>query len=142
MTTFLKWSRDVTDEGSIYSPEAYSGFGSMEAAVHGVRRLQVTGPYIVGSASGDLGSEPAIAARSYFVIDTRTGNTTLFESESTFRAELLRIGVKENLQPIFDVYSYHRFSWFDVFVGVLFLLPPIGGVLFLIRRVIHLRRTR
>jgi len=54
----------------------------------------------------------------------------------------MELNIKPDLEPINTVYSRYRFGWFDVFAGVLFLLPPLIGALLLIRSVVQVRRTR
>jgi len=79
---------------------------------------------------------------AYFLLDTQLGKQTQFQNYDALRHRALELGIEPNLQPINTVYSKFRFSWFDVFAGLLFCLPPLLGFLLLIRWIVRLRRTR
>jgi hypothetical protein len=137
---------DVTDYGSVYNPKTQispDGVGEQEDAVFGVRLLQIAGPYIVGAV--DEGKPPDVRSKkidSYFILDARTGKrTTLTDYDSLARAAG-QLDIHLGLEPIERVYSRYRFSWFDVFAGVLFCGPILIAFLFLVRWVVRLRQTR
>jgi hypothetical protein len=138
---------DVTDQGWVYNPKTQpgSGVGEREDAVADVRDVQVAGRYILGAADSKgfehLGKD-INQVDTYFLLDTQLGNQTRFQSYDALRHKALELGIEPNLQPINTVYSKFRFSWFDVFAGILFCLPPIVGVLVLFRWIVRLRRTR
>jgi hypothetical protein len=138
---------DVTDQGWVYNPKTQPGSGvaEQEDAVSGVRNVQVSGKYILGGidskAFEHLGKD-VNSVDSYFVLDTQSGKQTRFVSYDALRQKALELRIEPNLQPINSVYSKFRFSWFDVFAGLLFCLPPLLGFLLLIRWIVRLRRTR
>ena len=139
---------DVTDQGWVYNPKTQvtsTGVGEQEDAVSGVRVLQIADPYILGGvdrqAFEHLGKE-SNQIDSYFVLNTRTGKNTILPDFESLQRGALQLGIRTDLEPINVVYSRYRFSWFDVFVGVLFFVPPIIGFFLLLRRVVRLRQTR
>jgi len=138
---------DVTDQGMVYNPKTQPGpgVGEREDAVAGVRNVQVAGRYILGAADTKsfehLGKETS-QVDTYFILDTLLGKQTRFQTYDALRHGASELGIEPKLQPINTVYSKFRFSWFDVFAGILFCVPPIIGVLVLIRWIVRLRRTR
>jgi hypothetical protein len=121
------------------------GVGEREDAVAGVRNVQVAGRYILGAADTKsfehLGKETS-QVDTYFILDTPLGKQTRFQTYDALRHGASELGIEPKLQPINTVYSRFRFGWFDVFAGILFCVPPIIGVLVLIRWIVRLRRTR
>ena len=138
---------DVTDQGWVYNPKTQpgSGVGEQEDAVAGVRNLQVAGRYILGATDSkafeNLGKDTN-QVDAYFLLDTQLGKRKQFQNYDALRLSALETGIEANLQPINTIYSKFRFSWFDVVAGLLFCLPPVIGVLLLIRCIVRLRRTR
>ncbi len=139
---------DVTDQGWVYNPKTQhsdSSIGEREDAVAGVRKVQVTGRYILGGADSKsfehLGQEND-QVDSYFLLDTQTGKRTQFQSYDAMQSRALEMNIKVSLEPINSVYGRFRFSWFDVFAGLLFCIPPLLGLFLLVVRVLRLRRTR
>jgi hypothetical protein len=135
---------DVTDQGSI-CPVANGEDGcSNSPSVSGVRSLQVTGHYLFGSSDSQwfphLGQETS-AVDQYFVLDTRDGKKSVFMSLDQLRAESARLGVSLRLEPIYTVYSRYRFTWFDVLVGCMLILPPIAALIALGLWIMRLRRN-
>lgn len=139
---------DVTDQGTVYNPKTQrssDGVSSQDDAVFSVRTLQVAGPLIFGGADTKAFKHLADATKpidSYFVLDTRLGKRKEFPDLQQLRAEAQRAGVVLNLEPIATVYGRYRFSWFEVVVGVLFVVPVLSGVTLIVRSVVRLRRTR
>jgi len=138
---------DVTDQGWVYNPKtqhSQSGVAEQEDAIPGVRNVQVAGRYILGGtdtkAFEHLGKD-SDQVDSYFLLDTYTGKRTQFASFDALRGRA-QLHIEPNLQPINSVYAKCRFSWFDVFAGLLFLVPPITGCFLIIRWILRLRRTR
>jgi len=138
---------DATDQGWVYNPRSQkdSIVVTREDSVSGVRELEVSGRYILGGTDskgfehlGD-GKGPV---DGYFVLDTELGKRTEFQSYDALRVNAMSLGIDPHLQPIHDVYSKYRFSWFDVFAGVVFILPPIAGLLLLGGWVVRMRRRR
>jgi hypothetical protein len=119
---------DVTDQGWVYNPKTQPGsaVGEQADAVAGVR---------------DLGKDTN-QVDSYFLLDTQLGHKTQFQNYGALRHRALELGIEPNLQPIYNVYSKFRFSWFDVLAGLLFCIPPVIGVLLLTGWIVRLRRTR
>jgi hypothetical protein len=138
---------DVTDQGWVYNPKTQpgSGVGEREDAVAGVRDVQIAGRYVLGATDSKafehLGKDTN-QVDAYFLLDTQLGKRTQFQNYDALRHSALELGIEPNLQPISTVYSKFRFSWFDVLAGLLFCIPPVIGVLLLIRWIVRLRRTR
>ena len=139
---------DVTDQGWVYNPKTQpsdSGVTEGEDAVSEVRTIQIAGPYILGGVDSKafehLGTE-SNNVDLYFLLDTRTGNRTQFGNFEALRAGALKSNIEADLQPINAVYAKYRFSWFDVFAGLLFCVPVVLGATVLTRGILRLRRTR
>ena len=139
---------DVTDQGWVYNPKTQgsdSAVGEQEDAVAGVRDVQVAGRYILGGVDSkafeDLG-KASHHVDSYFLLDTQTGKRTQYQDYDALRRAAVALNIAPNLQPINDVYAKYRFTWFEVFAGLLFILPPIAGALLLLRWVVRLRPRR
>ena len=138
---------DVTDQGWVYNPKSHpdSIIVERQDAVSGVRELQVAGRYILGGTDSKafehLGDGEG-RVDGYFVLDTELGKRTEFPSYEALREKALQLGIDPQLKPIYDVYSRYRFTWFDVFAGLLFVLPPIAGLLVLGGWIVRLRRRR
>lgn len=138
---------DVTDQGWVYNPKTQPGdaVGEREDAVSGVRNVQVAGRYILGgtdSKSFEHLGKDINQIDAYFLLDTQLGKQTQFQNYDALRQRAVELGIKPNLQPINSVYSRFRFSWFDIFAGLLFCIPPVIGALALISWIVRLRRTR
>jgi hypothetical protein len=138
---------DVTDQGWVYNPKTQPGssVGEQDDAVAEVRNLQVAGRYILGATESrafeHLGQN-INQVDAYFLLDTQLGKQTQFQNYDALRNRALQLGIEPNLQPINGVYAKFRFSWFDVFAGLLFCVPPVVGALLLIRWIWGLRRTQ
>jgi len=138
---------DVTDQGWVYNPKSQkdSIVVTREDSVSGVRELEVAGRYILGgtdSKAFEHEGENKGQSDGYFILDTKLGRQTEFKSYDSLRVNAMSLGIDPHLQPINDVYSKYRFSWFDVFAGVVFILPPIAGLLMLGVWIVRLRRRR
>jgi hypothetical protein len=138
---------DTTDQGFVYNPKTQIGDGVSERddSIGGISLLQVAGRYVLGgydtrpleeSHQGD----PKVD--SYFLLDTQLGKHNRFSSYADLEGSALALGIKLNLEPIDAVYSKYRFSWFEVFAGVLTLLPIMVFTIVLIRMFIQVRRIR
>ena len=79
---------------------------------------------------------------SYFLLDTAAGKYKTFATYGQLRDASLQHGIQPTLEPIYQVYSRYRFTWFDVFVGFLFCAPPLVSGSLLLRWVLRLRRER
>lgn len=138
---------DVSDQGWVYNPKTQRSSGVMEQedAVSGVRFLQVTPHHILGAvdskAFDHLGSESDQVDR-YFILDTLHGKRVNFKDRGSFEQRVRGFGFEPKLESINSIYSRFRFSWFDVFAGLLLLIPPIGGAILLLVWIVRLRRTR
>jgi hypothetical protein len=138
---------DVTDQGWIYNPKTQpgDGVGEQEDAVSGVRMVQVSGKYILGSLDSNsfkhLGQETD-EVDSYFLMDTQTGKRADFPSSEALGRAAAQLGVKLSLENIYVVYSRYRFTWFDGIIGLLLCALPAGYLLVLVRRIMQIRRSR
>jgi hypothetical protein len=137
---------DVTDYGWVYNPRTQGtsgGVGEQEDAVYGVRSVQIAGPYIIGAV--DEGTPPDMGSTkidSYFILDARTGKRTTLPNYDSLGSAARQRGIRLHLEPIDAVYSRYRFSWFDIFAGVLFCGPILTAFLLLVLWIARLRQTR
>jgi hypothetical protein len=139
---------DVTDQGWVYNPKTQGTFDvvtEQEDAVAGVRTLQVAGPYILGGVDLHAFEQMESGTKqvnSYFILDTRIGKKTMLPNYDLFRSAARQFGIQPKLESINEIYSRYRFSWFEVFVGIVFCIPLLVGFLLLIWWIIRLRRRR
>jgi hypothetical protein len=77
----------------------------------------------------------------YFLLDTRTRKPVTFDSLEALRARAGELSIRLDLQPISRVYWKYRFTWFDILVGLLFCMAPIGGTVLLVLQIKRLRRS-
>jgi len=138
---------DVTDCGWIYSPKTQltpNVVSEQEDAVANVRKIQIANQYILGGVNSKGFSDFCIedTIDSYFILDTSVGGKRVLTDYEALRVAALSLGIQPHLEPIYEVYSRNRFTWFDVLVGVLFLLPPMIAFSLLIWQIFRLRRTR
>lgn len=141
---------DVTDSGWVYNPKTQispDGVAEREDAVAGVRVLQVSGDSILGGVDQHASehkesSKATDQITSYFLLDTRSGKRSDFATYDAAARAAQGLGMKLNLEPIQTVYSRYRFSWFDVFVGIILVGPVVLGFFLLVRWVLRLRRLR
>ena len=136
---------DVTDVGYVYNPKTQTssyGVSSQEDAPSEVRVLQLEGRYILGGIDtcyyDHFGTSTHLD--SYFILDTQRGKRTDFADRKALSHAAQKLGIQLNLEPISDIYARFRFTWFDVFAGLLLIIPPILGFIFLARSIIRLRR--
>ena len=127
---------DVTDYGTVFNPRTQSldaGVADAEDSVAGVTKLQLAGPYMLGSANEHIFDDQFTRTKhldTYFILDTKKGRHTTFASMDALRVAAEGLGIQPRLEPIFDVYLRYRFTWFDAFSAALLLIPPfIAGVL-------------
>lgn len=136
---------DVTDQGSI-CPVARGEDGCTDTpSISGVRSLQVAGHYLLGAADSQWVQhldQQRSAIDQYFVFDTRNEKKTVFPSLNQLQTKASKLGISLQLEPIDSIYSRYRFTWFDIFAGILLVLPPIGSLALLAYWIIRLRRTR
>jgi hypothetical protein len=137
---------DTTDQGWIYNPKTQpeGAVAEQEDAVAGVRALQVTGRYILGGADTRAFQQQERGSKqidSYFLLDTQIGKQVRFPDYGALRVKTQELGMSANLEPIASVYSRYRFTWFEVFAGSLFLLPPLVGALLLLRWTLRIRKA-
>jgi hypothetical protein len=128
---------DVTDQGTVRPEGSYGG-------IHGVRLLQVSGPYLFGGLDTNaFGSDRDNNTHvdSYFVLDTRTGKRTDEANLKALTLEVSRLGVSLHLEPIYKVYSRYRFTWFDVVAGCMLVLPPLAALIGLGTWIMQIRRN-
>lgn len=137
---------DVTDQGWVYNPKTQPGSGISERddAIAGVRTLQVADQYVLGgtdSKAFDHQWQETDKVDGYFILDTVAGKHANFSTFDQLHARAKELKITPELQPIYTVYSKYRFSWFDVFAGFLFCVPPLAGTVLLIVWVRRLRRS-
>ena len=138
---------DTTDQGFVYNPKTQpeGGVGEQKDAIAGVRLLQVAGRYILGGSDShpfERSENNDQKVDSYFLLDTKIGEHTTFPSYEALSGQAQELGIVLNLERIDTVYRQYRFTSFDVFVGVLFCVPPLVVGLLLSRWVVRMRRTR
>lgn len=139
---------DVTDQGWVYNPKTQpeaDGVGEQEDAVAGVRMVQVAGRYIAGGSDTrsfqHLGQNSS-DVDSYFLLDTQAGKQTKFKSYDELLHAASQLGIQLDLKPIDRVYSQYRFTKFDVFVGLLLVVPPLLAAGLLAWWIARLRRIK
>ena len=138
---------DVTDCGWVYNPRTQrsNGVSEQEDAPYGVRLVQVTGRYVLGgldSKADDEAPHDTTRVDSYFIIDAATGKRTNFATYDELGEGASRLGVGLKLEPIVAVYRHYRFTWFDAFTALLFVVPPVLAGILLLRWILRLRKTR
>jgi len=137
---------DTTNEGWVYNPKTQPGetVSTQEDAIAGVRVLQVAGRYILGGSDSSFPDEEDRSDRidSYFLLDTQTGRQTKFLDYEALRAKAQNLGIPTKLEPIGSIYSRYRFTWFDIFAGLLFVIPVLVGGLSMLRWTLRVRRAR
>lgn len=76
-----------------------------------MRDVQVAGQYILGGADTKsfehLGKD-SNQVDSYFLLDTRTGKRTKFQTFDALRGRALQLNIELNLQPFNSVYAKYR----------------------------------
>jgi hypothetical protein len=134
---------DTTDHGWVYNPrtQVEGGISEQDDAVAGVIVVQIEGRYILGGADTHAVFDQN-QIDSYFILDTQTGKKTLFPSIEQLRESGRQLRISLNLQPIAAVYSKYRYTWFDIFVGILLCVPPTLGFAALVASIHKLRRSR
>jgi len=137
---------DVTEFGTLYKPANRPMWSdARENAVNNVRVMQLSGPYVLGGSDSralEHFAEDSNAVDSYFLLDTKTGKRTEFKTYAELREAALHLNIQPNMIAIGTLYSKYRSTWFDVFAGLLIIVPPLIGAALLTRSVVRLRRTR
>ena len=82
------------------------------------------------------------AVDSYFLLDTKTGKRTDFKTYDELRGAAGQLRIPLSLVPIGSLYSKYRFTWFDLFAGLLLVVPPLMGAALLMRWVVRLQKAR
>ena len=128
---------DVTDHGWITNPKTQPDgiIAETDDSISGVRQAQVSGQYILGAtdskAFGSRGDEKHVDG--YFIIDTKRRAKDKFASMDELKAAAGKLGITVNLEPIYNVYGRYRWSWFDGFIGILFVgVPFVAFVLLML----------
>jgi hypothetical protein len=123
---------DITDQGSIYSTVNPDG----QSVEDGVRQLQVYNNLIFGARDqgyfGRIGQSSSVVD-SYFLLDTSDKSKTEFSSLEQLRQQAHTRGVTLNLRTFDAVFSYYRYTWFDVLALAVLFLVPGTAFLFLMR---------
>lgn len=140
---------DVTDHGWVCNPKTRLSNTTLferEDCIGGVRQLQVAGRYMLGAADSkaftklESGSDNDVD--SFFLLDAQTGHRSNYSSLEQLRSAALRLNISSDLQPISVVYAHYRFTWFEVFVGILECTPIILGFVLLARWTVRLKKNR
>jgi hypothetical protein len=132
---------DVGDEGTVCRGTDASE-SNPDSAISGVRELQVSGAFILGASDSQYAEhfgQDVPTLNRYFLLDTRTGKHSDFATEVALRMAASELGITVKLEPIFNVYRRYRFTWFDAFAAALLFVPPIIGIVLLIRSIVRLR---
>jgi hypothetical protein len=139
---------DVTDEGLVYNQNTQSPDGIMEErndAVDGVRLLQESGPFLLGGADTQFfqhSGQDSKKVDSYFLMDTRAGTKAVFKDREGLEKAAADLHIKLKLEPIWNLYARHRFTWFDVLAGLLLVIPPITSFVLLFLSVVLIRKGK
>jgi hypothetical protein len=114
------------------------------AGIRGVRRFQVTLPYLYGSQDSKSFEHLGTDSRpedSYFAIDTRDHSQKTFPSEAALAQYAQERGGQLKLEPLLNVYQEQRSHVFDLCaVAVLLVFPPLSLGL-MVRWVYRLKQT-
>lgn len=133
---------DEGDQGKVYNSRT-DGSGQDDVMSH-IRELQVSGTTLLGASDDQwvqhFGQDNP-PSNHYFLFDTQTGTRIDFVTENDLRFAAAKSRITLKLEPISKVYQHYRFTWFDAMAVALLLLPPIVGVGFLIRSLVHLRKN-
>lgn len=141
---------DVMDYGWVYNERLQPSRTALtegEGSISGVRLLQVSGKYIFGGADSNWSSrvddnKGDSNVSFYFLIDTQAGHRADFSTVEELRAAASQAGTTLTLEPIQSVYAKYRFTWFDMVVGVLELVPIVLFAVLLVRLILKLRTTQ
>ena len=117
---------DVTDRGWVHKPT------ELEMGPD-VSELQITDRYILGRYTTTNQFD------RYFLLDTATNERRRFADLNELQTAAKPLGISPAFEPIGDVYSRYRTSWFDYFTLLLFLGYPIGALIFWVKRVRDVR---
>ena len=114
---------DVTDWGTIENSKT-----QQEVATE-VVHLQVAGRYLLGDRDRSIPTrtdslKPNVD--SYFLVDTQAGVRQDFQRKEDLETSAANLGIATRLEPISEVYSRYRFSWFDILTAFLFGFPPLA----------------
>jgi hypothetical protein len=137
---------DTTDAGTVYNPKGRPVWSEVrEDAVNDVTMMQLSGPYILGGVDRhriEHWEHDIIAADSWFLLNTKTGERRDFNTLEGLKESARRTNITLSLVSIGDLYSKYRFTWFDALAGALLVLPPLTAFALLTRWTLRLRRTR
>jgi hypothetical protein len=139
---------DQTDQGMVYNPKTQVVGGGGVAigqhhvdAVAGVRKLQIAGKYILGGDDSKAFDAPPGTRDhidEYFLLDTQNRTRADFPSYDSLSAAVAPLGIRLNIKTI----AQHRFTWFELFAGVLFVVPPLLAAVLLLLWILGLRKHR
>ena len=136
---------DTMDHGELYDPKTQNdpdAIASQRDTVFGVSLLQISGQYILGGASSETFPSEYSRADRYFLIDGKARTRRDFGNIDELKQAAAQVGVQVNLEPVDQIYSKYRFTWFDVFVAFLFCAPLLVYAGVLLWWLIRLRRNR
>ena len=131
---------DTTDQGTV---STQGGMNDLSAE-RGVRQLQVHGNYILGAQDSGyiqrLGQESTVVD-AWFALDTQTGKTQHFKSQTELQSCTSRQGFRLALRPFDSVFRDYRNTWFDYCAGTILILMPLVAFGVLVRWIWTLRTT-
>jgi len=127
---------DTMDNGDLYDSRA------QRDTVPGVRLLQISDPYILGGASSETFPSEYSRTDHYFLIDGKARTRQDFATMEALKESAARVGVQVNLEPVDQVYSKYRFTWFDMFAAFLFCAPLVVYAGCLLWWLLRIRRNR
>jgi hypothetical protein len=136
---------DVSDQGTVYNPKTQLSSDSVANqadAVPCVRQLQIVGQYIFlegDSKYFDHFEQDTNQINFYILIDTKTGKRTNFPSGDALENAARKLGIQPKLEPIWNIYSRYRWTWFDGLSLALLLVPPMVCILLWARWLFRLR---
>lgn len=141
---------DVADYGWVENERLYphrARHVEGEGSIGGVRLLQVSGAYILGAADSNWSSRVTDRKGDsnvsfYFLIDTQAGHRSDFSTQEELRTAATKAGLSVDLKPINQVYIKYRYTWFDLLVVIIEIVPILIFAVLLGKLILKLRRTR
>jgi hypothetical protein len=103
------------------------------------KRMQIADPYVLAELHprAPPGYGDGQPTERFVLLDMRTGSTSTYASEDLLRTAAAMRGVTLALEPAYDVYSRHIFSWFSVLFLLLALVPAAVALVFHFHRLTY-----
>lgn len=132
--------------GTLYRPTGWPRWrNGWEDGIRDVRLLQLANGYVLGGRGRRLVETPEAGDRivaAYFLLDTRSGRKTEFETLPELEQAAERVGLRPQLQTVGEVYAVHARTWFDGALIWILLLPLAPAVFGMFRWLGRLRARR